>query len=555
MDRPAPGLRLEAFTPPRQDLMRIWRTLRPVDHAFIQGIIGDMIMFTETPVDWIFLRTAIEFWDPEHVVFNFHGTELAPTIEEYTVLIQRPTPMPTTQGIFVPNPFATIRSQLSNLLGIPTQEIHQELHQGWDHGIRIAWLSDWTLLRALTPSTASYQRDACHRFLLLVFGTLLFPYSPNLIDGAIAQVVLQAVGGHSYVEALLAKTVRSLDYVRELLRMEALLARVDAARFLWVARWNPGGPVITGCPEIVGVPLLSHLGSTLVFPGRVIRQLGGLQDIPAEADRLPYRIQWADSTSTAPARFLQIREIHRQRGASTIQRIDIAAMVPRPPRLPELHLPPLLKPKAPPKRLCVQSYGPSGRNEIGFVASSSTPRGGRGLQGASDGVSSSTRPSRALRWGDGPFDREVGPSACKGARDLSPLGLAHALVFALARTFAALKPPPGAKGWAPLPPVSLTSSASDDQARITTLEGTVNQMATNMAELLSLLRGPNRVSSSSTPPPGKGPTVDPTPWVLPTQAPENKDAPAPPTLHTSMAHPFTSPYPPPPAPRPSLFQR
>ncbi|PKI44332.1 hypothetical protein CRG98_035273 [Punica granatum] len=138
--------------------MRIWRTLRPVDHAFIRGIIGDMVMFTETSVDWIFLRTAMEFWDPEHAVFNFQGTELALTIEEYMALIQRSTS--TTQGIFVPNPFATIRSQLSSLLGIRTQDIHEELHQGWDHGIRIAWLSDWTLLRALTPSTASYQRDA-----------------------------------------------------------------------------------------------------------------------------------------------------------------------------------------------------------------------------------------------------------------------------------------------------------------------------------------------------------------------------------------------------------
>ncbi|PKI68882.1 hypothetical protein CRG98_010737 [Punica granatum] len=173
--------------------MRIWRTLRPVDRSFIQGIIGDMVMLAETPVDWIFLRTAAEFWDPQHAVFNFQGTELAPTIEEYTALIQRPTP--TTQGIFVPNPFAVIRSQLSTLLGIPVQELHQELHQGWDH-----------------------DRDACHGFLLLIFGTLLFPYAPNLIDGAIAQVVLQAVGGHSYVEALLAETVRSLDYVREVRR-------------------------------------------------------------------------------------------------------------------------------------------------------------------------------------------------------------------------------------------------------------------------------------------------------------------------------------------------
>ncbi|PKI33455.1 hypothetical protein CRG98_046154 [Punica granatum] len=176
MDRPAPDLRLEAITPPRQDIMRVWRTLRPVDHAFIQDIISDVVILTETPVDWIFLRTATEFWDSGHAVFNFQGTELAPTIEEYTALIQRPTP--TTQGIFRPNPFTTVQ-----------------------------------------------------------------------------------------------------------------------------------------------VPLLSHLGSTLIFPGRVIRQLGGLRDIPVEADRLPFRIQWADSTSTAPDRFLQIREIRRQRDASTIQRL------------------------------------------------------------------------------------------------------------------------------------------------------------------------------------------------------------------------------------------
>ncbi|PKI63051.1 hypothetical protein CRG98_016575 [Punica granatum] len=322
MDRPAPGLRLEAITPPRQDIMRIWRTLRPVDHAYIQGIIRDMVMFTETPVDWIFLRIAMEFWDPEHAVFNFQGTELTPTIEEYTALIQRPTS--TTQGIFVPNPFATIRSQLSSLLGITTQDIHEELHQGWDHGIRIA-------------------------------------------------------------------------------------------------------------------------------------------------------------------------DQHHHNG-------------PRPPRLLELHLPPLPKPKAPSKRPCARSYGPSGRNEIGSVASLLIPA-----------QRSPTTES---------FRRSVLP-AYSGAL---PTHL----------------PPPTSSGAPPPPPqlASLTSPASDDQARIAALEGTVNQMATNMVELLALLRGPNRASSSSTPPPGQGPTADPTPWVLPTQAPENMEVPVPPTLHTSMAHPFTDPFPP-----------
>ncbi|XP_031378365.1 uncharacterized protein C6orf132 homolog [Punica granatum] len=73
-------------------------------------------------------------------------------------------------------------------------------------------------------------------------------------------------------------------------------------------------------------------------------------------------------------------------------------------------------------------------------------------------------------------------------------------------------------------------------------------MATNMAELLALLRGPNRASSSSTPPLGPGPTVDPTLEAPPAQAPGNIEIPVPPTLHTSAVHPFTNPFPPPPAP-------
>ncbi|OWM70414.1 hypothetical protein CDL15_Pgr008703 [Punica granatum] len=81
-------------------------------------------------------------------------------------------------------------------------------------------------------------------------------------------------------------------------------------------------------------------------------------------------------------------------------------------------------------------------------------------------------------------------------------------------------PPPTSSG-VPLQRVSLTSSTSDDHARIAALEGTVNQLAasmtTNMAELFALLRGSNCASSSSTPPSGQGPTTDPTSWIPPTQ--------------------------------------
>ncbi|OWM75346.1 hypothetical protein CDL15_Pgr021062 [Punica granatum] len=45
-------------------------------------------------------------------------------------------------------------------------------------------------------------------------------------------------------------------------------------------------------------------------------------------------------------------------------------------------------------------------------------------------------------------------------------------------------------------------------------------MATNMAEMIALLRGPDHTSSNSTPPLARGSTIDPAPWALPTLAPE-----------------------------------
>ncbi|PKI59623.1 hypothetical protein CRG98_019983, partial [Punica granatum] len=419
--------------------MRIWRTLRPVDRAFIRGIIGDVVMLTETPVDWIFLRAAIEFWDPEHAVFNFRGTELAPTIEEHF----------------------------------------------------------W---RELTP-----------------------------------------------------------------------------ARFLWVARWNPDGPMITGCPGIVGVPLVSHLGSTLIFPGRVIRQLGGLQDIPVEADRLPYRIQWADSPSTAPARFLQIREIHRQRDASTIQRLYFpehntdeeralsatSAYVAQfysqrstsPQRSQTTPIPRATPTVAPETESSTQAAMRAELQSIReerdrlrceLVDSRAEVADYRELQmelarAQEDRVdiSEEVNPPVPAHSQPPPTHAPTPPTPAGVLPEYSGAPPTHLL--------------PSTSSGAPLPRVSLTSSASDDQARITAIEGKVNQLAAsmtaNMAELFfSLLRGPNRASSSSTPPPRQGPTVDPTPWIPPTQAPENTYAPAPPTLHTSTVHPFASPFPPPPAP-------
>ncbi|PKI78396.1 hypothetical protein CRG98_001217 [Punica granatum] len=300
--------------------------------------------------------------------------------------------------------------------------------------------------------------------------------------------------------------------------------------------------MITGCPGIVGVPLLSHLGSTLIFPGRVIRQLGGLQDIPAEVDRLPFHIQWADSTSTAPAIFLQIREIRRQRDASAIQRLYFpehltdeerafsatSAYVAR--FYPQGSTPPQRSQVTPTPR-ATSTPAPEAENSIQAAMRAEL----RAIREERHRLCCELVDSRAevadyrelqtelarARARVAHLDREMARLSVRMAEgdrvdiseEVNPPVPAHSqpppmhapppptpagVLPAYSGAPPTHLPPPTSSG-APLLPASLTSSASDDQARIAALEGT---------------------------------------------APENMEVPAPPTLHTSMAHPFTGPFPP-----------
>ncbi|PKI73796.1 hypothetical protein CRG98_005780 [Punica granatum] len=81
------------------------------------------------------------------------------------------------------------------------------------------------------------------------------------------------------------------------------------------------------------------------------------------------------------------------------------------------------------------------------------------------------------------------------------------------------------------------------EGNVTTLQNAVDLMATNIAEMMALLRGPNRASSSSIPPLARGPTVDPAPWVPPTHEPEGDiaAAPAPTIIPVPALHPTRAP--------------
>ncbi|PKI59723.1 hypothetical protein CRG98_019899 [Punica granatum] len=319
MDHSHPYLRLDAIIIPTADIIRLWTTFRPVDRAFLKLIIGDLPLLADSLIDWTMLRTAINFWDTQRAVFDFQGIELA------------------------------LISRLGILLGLRDEEVRGELKNGWEHSVRTAWLVNFIHIHALYATGESYQRDACHGFLLLIFGIILFSYSSNLIDGGtcpshppsevrrgrmrgspnLLQIWLLAhirpfcsSRPFSYItdeRSLIARLLHVFrPSERDYIDWKQFMEELTPAQFLWAARWSFGGPMAIGCLSVIGLPLISHLRSTLVFPGRVIRQLSSLQDIPTEADRILYWFMWVDTTASLPDRFLRVREVRRLWGTRVV---------------------------------------------------------------------------------------------------------------------------------------------------------------------------------------------------------------------------------------------
>ncbi|PKI59736.1 hypothetical protein CRG98_019912 [Punica granatum] len=102
------------------------------------------------------------------------------------------------------------------------------------------------------------------------------------------------------------------------------------------------------------------------------------------------------------------------------------------------------------------------------------------------------------------------------------------------------------------PLVAQTTSNLVDSTRFTVLEGMVNQLATNMAtnmtELMAILREQNRSSSSFTPLPEHRPIVDPNPVIPLIHVTDSEDISFSAMAYVPTVHPISDPLPPPPAP-------
>ncbi|PKI35399.1 hypothetical protein CRG98_044209 [Punica granatum] len=109
----------------------------------------------------------------------------------------------------------------------------------------------------------------------------------TLIDEALTQVVLQVIEGRSYVEALVAETIRSLDYIQS------------------KSMWDNDG-----IPHHLQMWLLGHIWPFYSYhPFLNLVDTHLFEDIPTDADRTAYKVAWADSTPSPIGRFLRVSGI------------------------------------------------------------------------------------------------------------------------------------------------------------------------------------------------------------------------------------------------------
>ncbi|PKI45794.1 hypothetical protein CRG98_033801 [Punica granatum] len=271
------------------------------------------------------------------------------------------------------------------------------------------------------------------------------------------------------------------------------------------------------CLDFNGVPLVSHAGSTTYFPARVVRQLGGLQTVPKENDDFTDSPPVESSTSSgAPVPDMAIQvELANLRAERDRLRQEVAE---KNEQLGDQHQ--LQKELA-------QAHAQLQRRDQELAQANATLE--RSRKRARGGEYTTDASSFSTAHGE----RATTTYHCRHATSTSWDSLGH-----LPQPISTSMSLPS--GYAPLPPMYVPSSTTQapplahDPTRMATLEGnvttlqnTVDLIAANMAEMMALLRGANRASSSSIPPLARGPTVDLAPWVPPTHASEGDIATAP----------------------------
>ncbi|KAI5403209.1 hypothetical protein KIW84_050692 [Lathyrus oleraceus] len=160
------------------------------------GRYGDILTVLKTVVDPVPLQTLLQFYDPELRCFTFQDYQLAPTLEEYSILLSIPVQHQT--------PFLDVPKEVDfRLIARALQLSIEEVGKNWKPCGEVVGLPLKFLLRVARAEADKGNWEVFHAQLAaMIYGIILFPSMPNFIDHTAISIFIRG----NPVPTLLADT-------------------------------------------------------------------------------------------------------------------------------------------------------------------------------------------------------------------------------------------------------------------------------------------------------------------------------------------------------------
>ncbi|KAI5398981.1 hypothetical protein KIW84_064374 [Lathyrus oleraceus] len=160
------------------------------------GQYGDILTVLKTVVDPVPLQTLLQFYDPELRCFTFQDYQLAPTLEEYSILMNVPVQHQT--------PFLDVPKEVDfRLIARALRMSVKEVGENWKPYGEVVGLPLKFLLRVARDEAEKGNWEVFHAQLAaLIYGIILFPSMPNFVDHAAISIFIRG----NPVPTLLADT-------------------------------------------------------------------------------------------------------------------------------------------------------------------------------------------------------------------------------------------------------------------------------------------------------------------------------------------------------------
>ncbi|KAI5409736.1 hypothetical protein KIW84_055259 [Lathyrus oleraceus] len=157
---------------------------------------GDILTVLKTVVDPVPLQTLLQFYDPELKCFTFQDYQLAPTLEEYSILMNVPVQHQT--------PFLDVPKEVDfRLIARALRMSVKEVGENWKPCGEVVGLPLKFLLRVARDEAEKGNWEVFHAQLAaLIYGIILFPSMPNFVDHAAISIFIRG----NPVPTLLADT-------------------------------------------------------------------------------------------------------------------------------------------------------------------------------------------------------------------------------------------------------------------------------------------------------------------------------------------------------------